>query len=73
MNKPVLQDATDKINDNNLKDNDNISNIKEVVVLYNSAVRALLQHREDKEKISSIQIETTPIVTADDVREDIYR
>ncbi len=73
MNKPVLQDATDKINDNNLKDNDNISNIKEVVVLYNSAVRALLQHREDKEKISSRQIETTPIVTADDVREDIYR
>lgn len=73
MNKPVLQDATDKINDNNLKDNDNISNIKEVVVLYNSAVRALLQHREDKEKISSKQIETTPIVTADDVREDIYR
>ena len=73
MNKPVLQDAADKINDNNLKDNDNISNIKEVVVLYNSAVRALLQHREDKEKISSKQIETTPIVTADDVREDIYR
>lgn len=73
MNKPVLQDATDKINDNNLKDNDNISNIKEVVVLYNSAVRALLQHREDKEKISSRQIETTPIVTAEDVREDIYR
>ncbi len=73
MNKPVLQDVADKINDNNLKDNDNISNIKEVVVLYNSAVRALLQHREEKEKISSKQIETTPIVTADDVREDIYR
>ena len=73
MNKPVLQDAADQINMRILGDHDDKDNITTVMKIHQKAIEALNLHRENKEKVTSDNIQKTPIVTPDELREDMYR
>ena len=70
MNKPVIQSASDIINQPNI---DDISAIKMVAVaIYPKAVKAIADYRENKNKPKEI-IDKTPIVTGDEIREFMKR
>lgn len=73
MNKPVLQDSADQINMRVLGDHDDKDNITIVMKMYQKAMEALILHREKKEQVISENINKTPIITPDELREDMYR
>ncbi len=73
MNKPVLQDAADQINMRVLGDHDDKDNITIVMRMHQKAMEALALHREKKEQVISENTNKTPIVTPDELREDMYR
>ena len=73
MNKPVLQDAADQINMRVLGDHDDKDNITVVMKMDQKAMEALALHREKKEQVISENTNKTPIVTPDELREDMYR
>lgn len=73
MNKPVLQDAADQMNMRVLGDHDDKDNITIVMKMHQKAIEALTLHREKKEQVISENVNRTPIVTPDELREDMYR
>ncbi len=73
MNKPVLKDSADQINMRVLGDHDDKDNITIVMKMYQKAMEALILHREKKEQVISENTNKTPIITPDELREDMYR
>ena len=68
-----LQDSAGQINMRVLGDHDDKDNITIVMKMYQKAMEALILHREKKEQVISENTNKTPIITPDELREDMYR
>ena len=68
-----LEDSAGQINMRVLGDHDDKDNITIVMKMYQKAMEALILHREKKEQVISENTNKTPIITPDELREDMYR
>lgn len=70
MNKPIIQSASDIINQPGI---DDASAVKMMAsAIYPKAVKAIADYRENKDKIQE-PTDKTPIVTGDEIREFMNR
>lgn len=70
MNKPIIQSASDIINQPGIDDTSAIKMVASAI--YPRAVKAIMDYRENKDKIKDTK-DHTPIVTGDEIREFMKR
>ena len=69
--KPIIQDASDRMNDSILNSQDNMQGIKEIVAIDRRAIEAISAYKAHQENIVESGNKATPIITADEIRKDM--
>lgn len=71
--KSALQKASDIMNDPKLENKNDMAGIKEIVVMDRRIIEAILAYKAKKENIVGEGTNTTPVITAEQIRNEMQR